>query len=1145
MKYKLSPIFLVITAALSLPAKSYAEPGSKGADGESFANGSTISLQGGLSQGNVGLADYELLGLSNGGNGGVISGREVIFNGASAEVPTIVTGEPGVSGQLGVGGGGSGGDGGGVVAGGISRGGAGGNAKYGNPAEGQTYSADGGSGGLVENNSVVLTNVTIIGGDGGDGGHSLYGGGGDGGFGGGSVFGGISGGAAGGRSVIFYAAYEEYLPTPTVPPSANGGSGGAVSNHRVTLSNVSLEGGLGGAGGGEALFGSGGDGGHGGGSVYGGMSSGGVGGNAPRLPLPMLHAAEGGSGGDVFENVLRLSDIRLKGGAGGLGGSGDGDGMGGDGGGSVFGGVSSGGSGGDVGLDTSSLDLTGTESFTASGGRGGNVFSNRVELSRAILNGADAGAGGQENYDGGGGGGAGGHGGGSVFGGVSRGGAAGELSGGNSYSGISATGRNEGGAGGNVYKNAVVLKNVELYGGLGGSGGGNTAGSGVVGDGVSGGGAGGNGGASIYGGFSSGAAGGYSADTAALSSSVEGGAGGSVYDNTVSLFDTVLSGAAGGLGGEATGGRGLDGYMGGSVFGGWSSGGAGGLLDYSAGNLNDSASGGAGGDVTNNKVMIAGLSRISGDVYGGYSHGGSAGTISPSTAGNVGVGGQASHNTVTLVGEQITIGTWVGDTLTSGGAIYGGRSINGDGKENVDPTFTSFYQGNTLNLQGYRGAVSGIHNFQNYNWVLPKSVVNESNVVSIAGSSKVNLDHTIHTIAMESDGNILHAGDSVILIDKAEGVPLQTPSQVEQGSFIVYDVTTEVEGDQFVLKINDENFTSTPDPEPDGRLNPKSKAFLMGRLPMLAITNQGADMMGGAGLDAARSGLGHCGTSSFVVSDGGDSRYDTGSHIKVQDFRIAAGAGKCFEFSNQSTAMAGAFFEYGKGNFDSFNDFGEGARVRGRGNLHYTGLGLMAHINVANTGSGKQADAPSISDKDGLYFNTVLRGGNVKSSFDTGLVSAEGVAGRYNSRSRYASIMVGTGYAWIIDDKQTLDVYGRYAWNRVNADDVSIGNEHLSFGSMNSSRVRLGGQYSYELTPQMKPYLGLAFEHEFKGAASGSVYGMSIDQPTLKGSTGIAELGLEIKPSAVNQAWTVNASILGYAGEREGFSGGLSVKYLF
>ncbi|GHU09734.1 hypothetical protein FACS1894158_19110 [Betaproteobacteria bacterium] len=79
---------------------------------------------------------------------------------------------------------------------------------------------------------------------------------------------------------------------------------------------------------------------------------------------------------------------------------------------------------------------------------------------------------------------------------------------------------------------------------------------------------------------------------------------------------------------------------------------------------------------------------------------------------------------------------------------------------------------------------------------------------------------------------------------------------------------------------------------------------------------------------------------------------------------------------------------------------------------------------------------------------------------------------------------------------------------------------------------------------RVKPYIGLAWEHEFDGKAKATAYGSAIDTPKLKGDTGIIELGLTVKPSATKPL-TVNFGVQGYVGKREGMSGSLKVEYRF
>ena len=917
----------------------------------------------------------------------------------------------------------------------------------------------------------------------------------------------------------------------------------SLPNGLIITGTAGGEGGDSNSGNTGARAGATGRGGNGGASIFGASTNGGTGGYGANY-----HDSTGfgGNGGSLTGNTITLSHATLQGGAGGNGGSNlilnnsGGAGPGGQGGASVFGGFSTGGAGGYSYAYTAVLspsdDLIALSN--ANGGAGGDVKNNTIHLSQMILNGGKGGDGGLTKQ---GGAGLGGNGGGSVFGGFSMGAAAGHssvrlLAQTASAAAISS---GNGGAGGDVTGHIIGISHSRLNGGAGGA-------SGTTHPGTQG--AAGHGGGSVFGGFSQGGDGGYSrsdskspkpAESAAASSiTFNGGNGGNVTGNTITLSHVVLEGAAGGS--SETQGEPSTGLAGGSVFGGVSRGGAGGytILDYTSStnapvtitSFHSFADGGNGGNASQNSITIEGKSTLSGNIYGGYSQGGQAGlhTLNnKGTLGTAGTGGRAENNTITLSGDQLNIA----------GAIYGGYSVNGDGSVNHDKAF----KGNTLVLQDFRGSVAGLYNIENYRWVLPKDEFNGDTLITITGDDRVQLDNTKHTIGMENDGNRLQANDTVILIDKVEGTPAKSSTTAEQGHFIVYDVSMNVVDGALVLHIDGKD-----DKTPAGRISPKAKALLEGRLASLAQVNQGADAISGIGLDAARESVGRCGANLFMFVDGGSNRYETGSYIKLRNTNFGFGAANCFELQSQSQVLVGAFIEHGNGNYDTYNQFEQYDDVHGWGKVRYTGAGMLMHMNVAGTGSGKKEETPSsIARNDGLYLDAAVRAGKAKTRFDSSLVDAQGNKGAYNAKSNYYSVMAGAGYALNLDAKQAVDVYGRYTWSHIGSDTFLVGKDTLHLSNMNSSRLRVGARYHYAATPQVTPYVGLAYEREFSGRAKGTAYGMAIDAPSLKGNTGIAELGLTVVPSATKQALSLNFGVQGYFSDRKGGAASLRMRYAF
>jgi hypothetical protein len=59
-----------------------------------------------------------------------------------------------------------------------------------------------------------------------------------------------------------------------------------------------------------------------------------------------------------------------------------------------------------------------------------------------------------------------------------------------------------------------------------------------------------------------------------------------------------------------------------------------------------------------------------------------------------------------------------------------------------------------------------------------------------------------------------------------------------------------------------------------------------------------------------------------------------------------------------------------------------------------------------------------------------------------------------------------------------------------------------------------------------------------------TIYGLNIPAPTLKGSTGIDELGLRITPS-LNSPFSADTGIQGYLGKRSGVTGNLTLMMEF
>jgi outer membrane autotransporter protein len=229
----------------------------------------------------------------------------------------------------------------------------------------------------------------------------------------------------------------------------------------------------------------------------------------------------------------------------------------------------------------------------------------------------------------------------------------------------------------------------------------------------------------------------------------------------------------------------------------------------------------------------------------------------------------------------------------------------------------------------------------------------------------------------------------------------------------------------------------------------------------------------------------------------------------------------------------GAFFEYGNGSYDTYNSFTT-ASIHGHGNAHYSGGGILGHMDFADTGPGR------------FYAEASARAGRLHNDYkNSDLRDAQGRRGDYDSSSTYYGAHAGAGYLWNITDKNVLDLYGNFFWTRQKGDTVTLpSDDSVSFKDADSRRLRGGVRLTHAVTEYVRPYIGLAYEHEFSGTVKSTTYGLPIDEPSVKGGTGIGEIGLSVTPSP-NRPLAFDLGVQGYTGKREGVTGSLRVNFKF
>lgn len=511
------------------------------------------------------------------------------------------------------------------------------------------------------------------------------------------------------------------------------------------------------------------------------------------------------------------------------------------------------------------------------------------------------------------------------------------------------------------------------------------------------------------------------------------------------------------------------------------------------------------GTANGNKVRVTGGSSIGGAVYGGFIGMGSAsinniiiegGTIGGDIYGGYSGYGDAINNSITISGT----------VDLSNRTIYGGGSVSGNVKT-----------GNTVSFKNTGGSVKAIKNID----VLGVSALaNNGNALTITNGAIGDLaDTTVKLVASDSS---LQVGQQITLVQANSGVITNTTSldqatlKKNSNAFISYDF-------EEVAGLNDAIAVIVTGKEAD---TANARALAESRAAGVALLNQSSDLLIDQGFGAVKfNGEGVVkDTYGFATTGGSSIRYNTGSFVKANGFSLIAGLAQKTTVDNGVWHL-GAFFENGHSNYSTHNDGVDGA-VRGDGDATYNGGGILARFDSAG----------------GMYGEASMRAGSIKNKF--GGFAYNGGTGSYEDRSTYYGAYLGLGQQRQLSKNTSLDIYGKYFYTHQQGSDFEVLGEQVTTAAVKSSRMQLGGRLTKQVTAEVSYYGGVAWEYEFDGAADMAVAGADLAAPSLKGSSGIVEMGIRLKPSKTGKI-TLDLGAQGHFGKRRGFSGGLQINYSF
>lgn len=438
-----------------------------------------------------------------------------------------------------------------------------------------------------------------------------------------------------------------------------------------------------------------------------------------------------------------------------------------------------------------------------------------------------------------------------------------------------------------------------------------------------------------------------------------------------------------------------------------------------------------------------------------------------------------------VAGNSITAGSIIANNVTATSGDIVADSINATG----DVTATS----GSVTLNNGASIVGGTL---------------KADKLNLAGNSSLNV-HSLQTnnisITSTAEGTVLTADN--IIGAELEEVFTATQSTT---STALFDTTygTYVDGSAIKSGLV------------KSEIREQSKSYVETQMAALAMVASGADLLANAGFtnaaqavqDAKDSGDSGRSMVPYAAANYGSMRQESGSHVDVKGSNFNIGFAK--EVKNGSGKLLfGPMIEYGHGNYDSYLDDG----TTGSGTAQNYGIGMMARQTNDN----------------GFYYEGSVRYGKVTSDYSSSNVWA-GNDVSYDNSAKYWGAHVGVGKLQKLGGDNAIDLYGKLFYTNQGSSSVNINGDTLDFSSVKSKRSRIGFRYIHGTSKVRSVYAGLAWQYEFDGAAYATANGFSTPSPSVKGSSGMLELGVLIAPKASPVSFDLGVS--GWTGKQKGYS---------
>ncbi|MBQ6712754.1 MAG: autotransporter outer membrane beta-barrel domain-containing protein, partial [Selenomonadales bacterium] len=541
------------------------------------------------------------------------------------------------------------------------------------------------------------------------------------------------------------------------------------------------------------------------------------------------------------------------------------------------------------------------------------------------------------------------------------------------------------------------------------------------------------------------------------------------------------------------------------------------------------------GNATENTVNIT-AGTFNGYVYGGYSEKADA------TGNTVTISGAADLENAQLFGgaalrrvDELSVTKAIRYEI--GGAYGGSSAPNTLNIGTSEYSWANLHNTSSNNIKTIQGF--DIINFEHVKWDTENPALKVERLEMSGDGTTI----TVNNLYVEEGDATFVANANMTLIDSTETngnlADASSVVTIHSGIANVYaaDIVMgeEIEGaaeeDVFIVlggeDTNHENVgegTYPPDSNEGGDTpniptpSRNDQVLVLGesRAAAMAFTNQGSELIELAINSLVRDQEEE---KVFAAIYGNHSEYETGSHVNVNGWSGIVGIGK----TTDTGLTYGAFFENGIGDYSTHNIYTDDY-IRGDGEAVYNGGGFLIRKDNTN----------------GVYTEASVRAGNLSNELEGAVRNGQSLTG-YDIDTFYYGAHIGVGKL-IPKGNDSLDVYGKFIYTHHNGETFDIDGTDVKFDSMDSQRLRLGLRYNSAQTKKATLYYGAAWEYEFDGDANDKVATFDLETPSLEGSTVIGELGLHYIADA---RWSLDVNARGYAGQRDGVSGSVQVKYSF